>query len=988
MRNKIFIILLIVAIGLLLVNGIFNNVLYTSFKNTVVPLDSFTNYPRASDYGLRADNEDSARFNGDLMKAAMAEFGGIIIDGRYFMKLPSNMEMDKVGIIGDSEYNSELIFSPTYSTTLFDSAVLQELYISDVKFVNTSNEDLVIARSRSELTMPINSIIIKNNEFIGDISAYRLEGDGNIDPTTSPVVLDTFVFDNNDVSNTNYTFLRIQDVPYNSVNITNNRITNFQYIFANLQLTNENIYNPELFDLRKQLTIQGNTVISEDDWWSTGTGSTYYAFVVAEGDKVLYADNHVEGLKANLPIALYDAYLSCNEVIYENNIWKNNVALSLEKKFSAFMKSKNGSKPLYRVYRNNEFIVEQSFADKFNMDPMTLMTDFISLENHASYYEITNNNFSGYYIRFPESSRFIENLVFKNNKIDAELISGSVVNLQANDEFSQGSIVFSENTISAKEHYTLEGSSLPLFKFYDHSTVANTSILSLIDYSNNWIDAPINYLFMNTSEDFFDVDYASIDTSFIPGPLSNEIIQPTDRVYKDRFDNITIVPEEIRFSYPTIQFNDLNLELIDSSALEPTPPSDTTSPVIVDYTPQTTIDVPSDQSLMITFDEDISVVNINAIQLLVDNTDVKTDAVVEGNVLTISHDTLLLGAEYTLAIASGSLEDMSSNAFGSFNLVFTTVEPIVIDSDSPIVVDYSPLDAFDIESDQLITITFDENIQVVNLEGIQLILDNVDVKTGYNVSENVLTVLHDSLVLGSDYSVNIAEGSIEDLNQNSFGTFEFQFRTLEAPDLAPPEVVNYTPLDSVDIPEDQLITVLFDEEIVIVNPDGIQLIENTVDVKTSYEVIGNEITIFHDPLLLGTDYSVIIADGSIEDKSANGFGGFNIPFRTIEPVVESQDISVVQTSPSNGGKNIKRDVAIIITFDKDISSYSIDESKIALNSEIIYNIDMFDANSITITPSELLPSTTDITVVLEEGALSTENGVSEAYSFKFRTRRK
>lgn len=563
MKRRILLILVVAAFGLLLVNAIFNNIIYTTFKNTVVPLDSFTNYPRASDYGLKENDESAARFNGDLMKAAISEFGGIIVDGRYHMKLPSNSKLETVGIIGDKDYESELIFSPTYSTVLFDSAVLKDLYISDVKFVNTSNDDIVIARQKSALTSPIDSVVIQNSVFEGNLSAYRLAGDGSVDPNSSDFVLNQFVFDNNVVSNTNFTFLVLEDIPYNSVSITNNTVTNFQYVFANLQLSNDNDYNDELFQLRKELLIRDNYVTSEDNWWSKGSGSMYHAFVVAEGDRVEYSGNHVEGLKSDVAIALYDVYLSCNEVIYENNTWKNNVAFDPDKKYSAFMKSKNGSEPLYRVYRNNEFIIEESFAEKYGMDLDSLVVDFISLENHAEYYEISNNTFEGYYIRFPKSSRFIENLVFENNEIRADRISGSIVHLQVNEDFEQGSIEFSDNIIIAQEHLDSDDSILPLFKFYNYASSGNEPQLSLVDFTNNKIYAPYNYLFLNVSDSYFQVDYNSLDANLHADDAAiNSIFnyKGSDKIYRDKYENVIIIPNNVTFSLPSGIFDDLEFE--------------------------------------------------------------------------------------------------------------------------------------------------------------------------------------------------------------------------------------------------------------------------------------------------------------------------------------------------------------------------------------------------------------------------------------------
>lgn len=580
MKKKILVISIIVILAIILVNGLFHNVLYTTFKNTVVPLDSFTGYPVASDYGLRKDSPSSASFNGDLLLAAFNKFGGIIIDGSYHVNVWSGVEIEKAGIIGDQDFESELIFDPSYSSVMFDSAVLKELYISDVSFINVSDSDLVIAYPYSDLEGSIDSIVVKNSRFEGNISAYRIYGDGDVDPATSDVGINQFVFDNNIVKNTNYSFIIIQDIPYENVQITNNNITNFKYIFANLQLSNENAFNDELFMQRKNLLVQGNYVTSEDDWWSADDVGAYYTFILAEGDKVDYIGNHVEGLKSKIDVSLYDAYLSCNEVLYKDNIWKNNVSFDMDKEYNAFLKSKGGSVPVIRRYQNNEFIVEEDFAEKFGYDKDSLFVDFISLEAHAEYYEITNNKFQGYYIKFPVSTRFIENFVFKDNEVTAEKMSGSIVHLQTNDEFELGSIEFSNNIIDVKEHLVdPEGpSELPLFKFYDHTTGGNNSVLSLIDFSNNKILAPLNYIFLNAYDDSFAIDYTLVEENqAIEEALLTEDVsvtslfelQNSDKVYQDVYQNTFIIPAGVRFRVPTAPiFRALSLRRVRIDRLE------------------------------------------------------------------------------------------------------------------------------------------------------------------------------------------------------------------------------------------------------------------------------------------------------------------------------------------------------------------------------------------------------------------------------------
>lgn len=522
MLKKIMIGLLIIVVLAFSVNLIFNNVIYTTFRNTVVPLDPFTNYPLAKDYGLRPNDESSANFNADLFKAAVEQFGGIIVDDRYYISRVSRMYIEKAGIIGDSDLDSELVLTGESNYTMFDSGSLKELYISDVTFTNNTDNVLLMVYSSDVLNEQVDSIIIKNSEFYGNISAYRVVGAFDSKPNVRKSSISYFEFDNNIVKNTDYTFIKIPDVPYGDVRITNNEIENFKYIFANFEVKNGNRFEEDVFASRQNLHVSGNTVTSTDDWWADADGNIYYTFVLAEGENVVYDNNHVEGLKSQGDVALYDAYLSCNNVLYTNNVWKNNISFFENKKNNVFMKSKQGTKPLVRTYTGNTFLIEESFAEKYGYDPSRASIYFMSLEAPAASYNISDNSFVGYDIKFQTSSRMIRDFTFNNNTIETQKASGVIAYLRVNDDLNRGSIQFSNNNIKIGNYSTDNNSadeSVVMMRFSIRDDAKNNDKMILEAYNNNNLQGPFKYFFYRANQPHFDLSVTGDATS---NPVSEE----------------------------------------------------------------------------------------------------------------------------------------------------------------------------------------------------------------------------------------------------------------------------------------------------------------------------------------------------------------------------------------------------------------------------------------------------------------------------------
>lgn len=169
----------------------------------------------------------------------------------------------------------------------------------------------------------------------------------------------------NKIVNCGYTFSVFADTCFDNFEFRNNDIRNFKYVvidpaIENLPINASDAWKDKQTRLgkgMKNLIVENNIVINDDDWILDELSGDYYCLVVAETQNVFYNNNRVEGLKASVKIAVYDAYLSCGNVIYTNNIWRNNICFAHEEadwnnKNNTLIKCKSSGT---RVYSNNLF---------------------------------------------------------------------------------------------------------------------------------------------------------------------------------------------------------------------------------------------------------------------------------------------------------------------------------------------------------------------------------------------------------------------------------------------------------------------------------------------------------------------------------------------------------------------------------------------------------------------------------------------------------
>lgn len=318
-----------------------------------------------------------------------------------------------------SMQNTSFVF--TYSDKI-KNIILKNMYFESELQDTVSRLFHAVSTSKNITNMDkfiCDSCVFKNNATLqrSNDGVERIYNDAQELPKISIII-----FKNNRVYNCHFSFADFSDCCFDTCIIENNDIKNVKYLF--FSIANENLpdnaselwkdkYN-RLFENMKNLIVRNNHVVNEPTIVSSTTA--YCGFIVAETQNVVYTGNYVEGIVSDNG-SVYDAYLSCKNVTYTGNIWKNNVAYA-QNDNNNFIKCKgNGG---IRTYSDNKFIVEKSFVDMlietYGADRTKCAVGLCSLTSEVDI-SIENNMFDADVLKFFTSNTPAKTYIFRNNYI-------------------------------------------------------------------------------------------------------------------------------------------------------------------------------------------------------------------------------------------------------------------------------------------------------------------------------------------------------------------------------------------------------------------------------------------------------------------------------------------------------------------------------------------------------------------------------------------
>jgi hypothetical protein len=275
----------------------------------------------------------------------------------------------------------------------------------------------------------VNIFEFRNNYITGNLrvltgspGTYNL----NLDTTyiETLTVEDNIFYNTNCTSGYAYTFY-LENTPTKMFYFRRNLVTNFMWIFIHLGITNGHTYE-DYITRNINFVVEDNRVVCRDDYVPQLYGGTsgYHTFMLCEGIAGTFKNNIIDGIHytGSGSYAVYDAYLSTVFLTFEGNTIRNNVTFSTAAAEWDLLKSKksyDGVDGAYRIYRNNIWIVEKRYADKFNKSRFMLRKVMPCMTDPLDEYIVENNYWNCYILSFQYwGHRFIDNVgKFNNNRV-------------------------------------------------------------------------------------------------------------------------------------------------------------------------------------------------------------------------------------------------------------------------------------------------------------------------------------------------------------------------------------------------------------------------------------------------------------------------------------------------------------------------------------------------------------------------------------------
>lgn len=360
--------------------------------------------------GLQTD--DAAGTNAALLSVAINSGFKILVDKMYTIKTDAPAQISRDIVVTGKDENCGFNFAASTQHYLFGiMSSVNRISVENLKLQNTTGDmySLFWNTSSGDNDLDLDELSVSGCRF-QDVSLIRVSGNRLYNDSDTLSRCDRFEFVNNKVENARFSYCQMDDVLFKTAEIRNNTVHNFKWTLFSFSITNmPDSGTPHdlqkfnaLNDQRNRILIENNYIYCDDDYIiDINASSTYYTAFLLECDSCEYRSNHVEGMKASANIAVYDAYLSCNKVLSEGNVWKNNICFNASKNTAAntLMKAKGGSG--IRRFAGNKYIVTTEYVN------MLASTYGASLDNcwvrfadsvAAQQWEIVDNVIDCYYL--------------------------------------------------------------------------------------------------------------------------------------------------------------------------------------------------------------------------------------------------------------------------------------------------------------------------------------------------------------------------------------------------------------------------------------------------------------------------------------------------------------------------------------------------------------------------------------------------------------
>ena len=309
---------------------------------------------------------------------------------------------------------------------------------------------------------------------------------------------------------------------------------------------------------------------------------------------------------------------------------------------------------------------------------------------------------------------------------------------------------------------------------------------------------------------------------------------------------------------------------------------------------------------------------------------------IAGPVVTINPtNDLDLGNTHALVIPAGAFKDAAGNTTAENTISFMTAA--ALDTDGPMLSSSVPVDgATMVEVGANIVLTYSEAVQAATTGSITITPtmpagSAIPISVGdpqVTFAGPVVTINPaNNLLTGTQYTLTVEAGAIEDASGNPGGVATFSFTTVATPDTTAPTVSSSVPVDGATaVLVGTNIVLTYSEEVNITTGDititptgGGMVIMIPADDSIQVTRAGRVVTI--DPtnnLEDGTMYTVEIPQGAIVDINNNPAPRFMLRFNTL---MAARTIpSLMSSVPSSGATNFAITANIVLTYSEAVQA--------------------------------------------------------------------
>lgn len=412
------------------------------------------------------DDINESTSNYIKLTTAIQERKIILVDNRYYIKNTSSFNVPTIpglSMLGVSDLAELVIPETSWLWKPKNESIIKNIKIADLKFstpVKEPNSGVRIFFSEVSDVWYIENLEIRNCVFDGRCIVFRSKAP-LIDPTITTYGFKRVKILENTFLNANFESetIGLADYPHEEIIAENNRTFNQDGVWLYIGTTNEHPYIDKLIRKMRKCIFKNNRLINSDDFWS-GRTYTYNCLLLYEGVSVEYVGNHVEGIKTDNPnTAMYDAYLSADEVISTNNTYKNNIHANPGIGLPALMKSKGGPGTLTRLYDGNRYIVEETWISarmtERGLPLSNISHDLFSLVSRTKSYTIRNCFIDVYYLNMNNGNVIMGKLLIENNRIQAKFIGGSPICAGIENGYTESFVVRNNEIIEKQLPSTL-----------------------------------------------------------------------------------------------------------------------------------------------------------------------------------------------------------------------------------------------------------------------------------------------------------------------------------------------------------------------------------------------------------------------------------------------------------------------------------------------------------------------------------------------------